>query len=140
MGLVSSIYVERWIRDKKEVYQSEQNLLKHFTNNLALKKGEYVYFSKREFLDNIFIAYSLMPTEDVTGQVYRSNPATFDYSKFIGGMNTGMIKYLVTSADEKAFPAKDEEIPFVLFDEYKFTRLPDAEGYAIYQYNGGKPQ
>jgi hypothetical protein len=137
MGLVSSIYIERWVRDKKDLYVSQQALLKYFKDTLALQKGEYIHFSKRDFLDNIFIGYSLMPTEDVIGQVYRSNPTTFDYSKYIQGMNTGMIKYIVTDTADKAFPAKEEEIPFIQFHEQAFQKLADVEGYTIYQYKGG---
>jgi len=134
LGLVSSIYIERWVRDKREVYEAQQKLHAYFAANHLLKKGDYIYFSKRDFLDNIFIGYSLLPTKDVTNQVYRSNPETYDYSTLIAGMNSGYIKYIVTPTEDSSINAKDEEVPFVHFQDSSFTRIADVEGHSIYQY------
>jgi hypothetical protein len=116
------------------VYEDQQKLHAYFASNGMLKKGDYIYFSKRDFLDNIFIGYSLLPTKDVTRQVYRSNPGTYDYSALIEGMNKGFIKYIVTPTEDSSLNAKDEEVPFIHFSDSSFTRIADVAGHSIYQY------
>ncbi len=134
LGLVSSIYIERWVRDKREVYQGQQRLFSYFTDSMGLRKGEYIYFSKREFLDNIFMGYSLLPTKDVTNQVYSSNPGTYDYKSLIAGLNNGVITYIVTPEGDSSINAKDEEVPFVRFSDSNFAWVRNVEGYSIYQF------
>jgi hypothetical protein len=133
MGLTSSVYVERWIKNKKEAYRQQESLLHYFEQNKLLAPGEYVYFGNRDFLDNLFINYSVLPTKDVITQVYRTDTSTFDYSHIIGGMSNGFIKYVVTPTAYDSVNNKDEEIPFVHFDESKFRPLAKVEGYTIYQ-------
>jgi hypothetical protein len=135
LGLVSSIYIERWIRDKREVYDADQKLHAYFVANNMLKKGEYIYFSKRDFLDNIFRGYGLLPTKDVTSQVYRANPETFDYGQMIAGMNTGFVKYIVTPIKDSSINTPDEEVPFVHFEDRSFRKIAEVEGHFIYQYS-----
>ena len=140
LGLVSSIYIERWVRDKGEVYNAQQKLHAYFVANNMLRKGDYIYFSKRDFLDNIFIGHSLLPTKDVTNQVYRSNPGTYNYDTLIEGMNKGYIKYIVTPTEDSSINAKDEEVPFVHFEDSSFSRIADIEGHSIYQYKTSESQ
>jgi hypothetical protein len=134
MGLTSSVYIERWIKNKKEVYYHQQDLLAFFTRDSLLRPGEYVYFGNRDFLDNLFINYSLLPTKDVITQVYRTDAGTFDYSPLLKGMNNGMIRFVVTPAEYNSVNNKDEEIPFVHFDESRFRLFAQVAGYSIYQY------
>lgn len=136
MGLTSSVYIERWIKNKKEVYHHQQKLFEYFAQNSLLQRGTYVYFANRDFLDNLFINYSLLPTKDVITQVYRTDTSTFDYSKLIEGMSKGMIKYVVVPAEYNSVNNKDEEIPFVHFDESRFRLLTQVEGFSIYQFAG----
>ncbi|MBS1616383.1 MAG: hypothetical protein JST06_09740 [Bacteroidetes bacterium] len=136
MGLVSGIWVEGWIKNKKELYQRQELLLEYFQKNKLLHPGVYVYSGTRDFFDNLFIGYSLLPTKDVTTQVYRADSSLFDYSALKKGMNHGLIRYVVVPAEYGSIQNKDEEVPFMHFDARQFRLLAQVAGYSIYKYSG----
>lgn len=137
MGLVSGIWVEGWIKDKKELYQRQKQLLGYFQENGLLRPGIHVYSGTRDFFDNLFINYSLLPTKDVTTQAYRADSTLFDYSALKQGLNHGFVQYVVVPAAYGSIQNKDEEVPFMRFDAHQFRLLTQVGGFSIYQYSGG---
>lgn len=130
LGLCSSIFIERWVRNKHENYVQQEKLLQYFKDSIKIQKGQYIYFSEREFLDNLFFGYTLLPTKDVTTQVYRTDPKTFNYEPLIQSLSSGAIQFVVTRS--KSPNAENEEIPFMKFDDEKFEFLAEKEGYSIF--------
>jgi hypothetical protein len=133
VGLTSSIFIERWVRNKHEQYMKQEELSRFFKDSLHIRPGQYVYCSEREFMDNLFFGYGLLPTKDVTTQVYRTDPKTFDYAPLIQNLSTGAVQYVVTKDDQKGLNPENEEIPFMHFDDNAFEHLSDVAGYSIYQ-------
>lgn len=133
MGLTSSIFVEKWVRNKHEQYTKQLELSRYFRDNLNIRPGQYVYCAERDFLENLFFGFGLLPTKDVTTQVYRADPRTFDYDPFIRNMSNGAVQYVVTPVDKKGLNPENEEIPFIHFDEQAFEHLADVAGYSVYQ-------
>ncbi|XZF13608.1 hypothetical protein ACTHGU_17645 [Chitinophagaceae bacterium MMS25-I14] len=136
IGQFSAVFVERWFKNEKQLYTSGEELRHYFDQELKLKPGQYVYFSTREFLDNIFFGYSIMPNKDVTSQVYLTNPQTIDQSGFIDHMNDGLVSYVVTKSEKEELNINDVELPFVHFDEAKFQKLGKIAGYTVYRFKG----
>lgn len=137
MGFFTSIYIEKRLVSDKAEYEREAGLYRYFKETLQLKQGEHVYFTNRAWLDNFFIGYSLFPCKDVIYQTYVSSPNTFDYSGFIQGMNTGLVKYVVTGPEDTSMNMRQTtEMPFVHFEESKFHKLATVNSYTIYQYSG----
>jgi hypothetical protein len=140
MGLSSGIWVEHWIKNKKPKFERQQALHEWFAKQGMLRPGEYVYFGTRGFLDNLFIGYSLLPTKDVVTQVYRTDTATFNYTPLIQGLSRGAIRYVITPEEYHSINSKDEEIPFMHFDEDAFRLIESRDGFLIYQYSGAPPR
>ena len=135
MGLFTSIYIEKRLVSNTKEYDNEQQLLAYFKDSLKLQDGQHVYFTNRIYLDNFFIGYSVMPAKDVIYQTYTANPTTFNYKPFIGGMNNGLIKYVVINDEDTSMNMRTkEEMPFVHFDEAKFGRLAPFKNYTIFRY------
>lgn len=136
MALSSGVFIERSIKNHKEDYMREMALNNYFEKELHIQQGEYIYFNSRGFLDNLFVKYAIMPNKDVVQQVYTANPATYDYSAFIKGMNTGLIKYLVTPTDKDDLNVFEKDIPFIKFDRSKFRLMAQRNGFNVYVFNG----
>jgi hypothetical protein len=134
MGLFTAVFIEKRLANQRTEYNREQALYSYFENTLKIKKGAHVLFTERYFLDNLFFDYSIMPTKDVVSQTWASSPFTFNYATFYKTMNTGLVSYIVTDAGKKDINQWSSEIPFMIFDKTKFTRLADTAGYSIYSY------
>lgn len=132
VGFFTSMYIERRLVSQPEEYRHEQMLFNYFKEVLKLRKGEYVYFNERNFLDNLFIGYSVMPTKDVISQVYLTDHNTYDYQDFTKRMNAGMVKYIVASAEKHNINEFEKEIPFIHFDPARFQWIAEIEGFSIY--------
>ena len=76
-----------------------------------------------------------MPTKDVVNLVYTADTATYNYSGFTTGMNTGMIKYIVTSEKRDDINVCSDSLPFIHFDKNKFKLVTRVSGYSIYAYS-----
>ncbi len=136
-GFFTAVYIDKNIKNNSAEYANEKALYDYFKNELKIKKHEHILFTERNFLDNIFIEYSIMPTKDVVSETYLANNTTFNYSAFASGMNNGLIKYIVTDEKKKDMNRWNKEIPFMLFDKNKFRWLGDKCGYSIYVYTPG---
>jgi len=136
-GFVTAVCFDKSIKNMRIEYINEETLYAYFTKGLGIQKGEHILFTERNFLDNIFIEYAIMPTKDVVSETYLANPATFNYSSFIAGMNDGLIKYIVTSKNNKDLNRWNKEIPFMLLDKNRFIWIKDTVGYSIYVYHPG---
>ena len=136
-GFVTEAYNEINIKNFKTEYNKEKELYEYFRKGLNIKNGEYIFFTDRLFFDNIFIEHAIMPNKDVVEQVYAANHTTFDYSAFVAGMNTGMIKYIVTDENKKDINKWNRYIPFILFHKDKFRLLTNYLGYSVYVYSPG---
>jgi hypothetical protein len=134
MGFFTAVYIEKRLVSIKDEYKREQALLVYFRDRLQLQDNQYIYFTKRHFLDNIFIRNTIMPIKDVISQTWYNNPNTYDYSMFIEGMNKGLIRYVVIGEEETGMNARNDEMPFAKFDEKKWVRGETVEGYVIYRY------
>ena len=135
MGLFTSVYIDKSIKNNKQQYLSDKALYDYFTHDLHTLPGEHILFTERNFLDNLFIEYSIMPTKDVVSETYLANATTFDYSGFTAGLNNGLVKYIVVDQKKKDFNRWYEQLPFMYIDERKFRLLADKSGYSIYIYN-----
>ena len=135
LGLFTTVFIDKRIKNESGEYAREKVLYEYFKNGLKIKDGEHILFAERNFLDNIFIEYAIMPTKDVVSQTYLCNPATFNYSAFISGMNNGLVKYIVTDEKKKDIKRWNNEIPFMLFDKNKFRLQADTAGYSVYVYS-----
>jgi hypothetical protein len=136
-GLFTAVFIEKRIKDESTEYAREEALYSYFKDNLLIGQGEHIYFTERYFLDNIFMQYSIMPIKDVVSQTYLCDRSTYNYSAFIAGMNSGLVKYIVTDEKKRGLNLWHKEIPFILFDKNKFSLLTDTAGYSIYVYSGG---
>jgi 4-amino-4-deoxy-L-arabinose transferase-like glycosyltransferase len=135
MGFFTSVYIEQRLVSEPSLYTSGQALHRYFKDSLALKQGEYVYFSQRDYLDNFFIGNSIMGCRDVILQTWKGAPGTFDYTPLRHGMNSGLIRYVVTHSDEKDLNERTrEEMPILQFDPAHFRPKATIAGYTIYQY------
>lgn len=134
IGLFSSVFIERWFKEEKKLYTSASQLHNYFMRELKLQPGQYIYFTERHFLDNIFFNQSLLPNKDVASQVYLANPNTIDFSAFTRGMNNGLVKYIVTSEEHPELNMLREELPFVQFDSTVFRKMGSVYGYTIFHY------
>jgi hypothetical protein len=135
VGLFTSVNIEKSIKNERAEYAREQQLYEYVKKTLGVKKGESIFFTDRHFLDNLFVEYAIMPDKDVVGQVYTANPATYDYSSFTTGMNTGLIRYIITTENKNDINEWNSTIPFILFDKNKFRVLSTYLGYTIYVYS-----
>ncbi|MFI5196103.1 MAG: hypothetical protein ACHQD8_03365, partial [Chitinophagales bacterium] len=135
VGFFTAVYIEKGLKNNKAEYAKEKELYEYVRKNLTIKDGEYIFFTDRLFFDNIFMEYAIMPNKDVVRQVYATDHTTFDYSAFMAGMNTGMIKYIVTDENKKDINEWNRTIPFILFDKNKFRLLATCSGYSVYIYS-----
>jgi len=134
-GFFSAVYIEKSFKNNIQEYADEQQLYHYFQDTLKIKKGEKIFFTERRFLDNLFIEYAIMPTKDVVNLVYTADTATYNYSGFTTGMNTGMIKYIVTSEKRDDINVCSDSLPFIHFDKNKFKLVTRVSGYSIYAYS-----
>jgi hypothetical protein len=134
-GFFSIVCIERSFKDQRNEYAGEEALLDYFKGRLVIKSGEKIFFTERGFMDNLFIDYALMPNKDVVIQLYRTDTTTYDYSAFVSGMNTGLVKYIITDEKKNDINTYNSSIPFVLFDKSKFKFLGKKSGYCIYVYS-----
>jgi hypothetical protein len=134
VGFFSVVYIEKGLKNYKDEYANEQMLYSYCKNSLQIKDGEKIFFTERKFLDNLFIEYSIMPIKDIVTQIYTANPTTYNYARFTSGMNTGMIRYIVTDEKRDDINVCNDSLPFVLFDKSKFRLLSKVSGYCIYQF------
>jgi hypothetical protein len=134
MGLFSAVCVERSFKNDVTEYNNEIALRQSFIDELHISPGEHIFFTERRFLDNVFIEYAIMPNKDVTTQVYKASPTTYDYSTFTTGMNSGLIKYIVTTEKNSNINLINQYIPFVKFDNFRFRLIGHKFGYCIYEY------
>ena len=137
MGLFSAVFVERSFKNDTQEYNREIGLRQYFNDSLHIAKGDYIFFTERRFTDNIFIEHAMMPTKDVTIQVYKADHNTFNYSPFIAGMNNGLIKYIVTTEKNDDINLDNQYIPFIKFDSSRFRLLGHRFGFCIYAYTPG---
>ncbi|MCW3121272.1 MAG: hypothetical protein JWQ38_764 [Flavipsychrobacter sp.] len=135
MGLFTAVYIDRSIKNNKEQYLADKALYDYFIRNFHIRPGEHVLFTERNFLDNLFIDYSIMPTKDVVSETYLANAATFDYSAFTAGLNNGLVRYVVVDEKKKDFNRWYAELPFMKINEQKFKWVADKSGYSIYVYS-----
>ncbi len=136
IGFFSAVYIEKGFKNYREEYVRDLLLYDYFRQSLHIRPGEKIFFTERRFLDNLFIEYAIMPTKDVTTLVYMANKTTYNYFGFINGMNTGMIKYIVTDERRDDINICSDTLPFVHFDTMKFKLVTKVSGYCIYQYSG----
>lgn len=134
IGLFSSVFIERWFKEEKKLYTSALQLHNYFIRELKLQPGQYIYFTERHFLDNIFFNQSLLPNKDVASQVYLASPNTIDFSAFTKGMNKGLVKYIVTNQEQPELNILQKELPFVQFDTTVFRKMGSVYGYTIFHY------
>jgi hypothetical protein len=134
MGLVTAVYIDKSIENNKEQYTRDKALYDYFIHDLHLQHGEKILFTERNFLDNLFIDYAIMPTKDVVSETYLASATTYDYTAFSAGLNNGLVKYMVADAQKKDFNRWHEQLPFLLIDEHKFKWIEDRYGYAIYSF------
>jgi hypothetical protein len=134
LGFFTAVYIDKSIKNNKAEYAGEQALYRYFVNDLKIQSGQRILFTERNFLDNIFIEYAIMPTKDVVSETYLASSSTFDYSTFAAGQNNGLITYIV--ADEKKLDINrwQEQIPFMKIDLQKFKLIGSRAGYAIFKY------
>jgi hypothetical protein len=135
VGLFTSVYIEERLKNEQAEYANEQELYAYMKNEFRLTLEDRIFFTERKFFDNIFRDNAILPNKDVVFEVYASNHRTYDYAAFSAGMNTGMIKYIVTDEHKNNINAWNRELPFVLFDKNKFKLLTSHSGYAIYTYS-----
>ncbi len=134
MGIFSAVCVERSFKNDVTEYNNEIALRQSFIDELHISPGEHIFFTERRFLDNVFIEYAIMPNKDVTTQVYKASPTTYDYSTFTAGMNSGLIKYIVTTEKNTDINLIKQYIPFVNFDYGRFRLIGHKFGYCIYEF------
>lgn len=135
LGFFTAMYLDKSIRNNSAEYAHEEQLYNYFINNLHLQKGEHILFTERNFLDNLFIEYSVMPTKDVVSETYLADHTTFNYSAYEAGQNNGLVRYIVADARKKDMDRWHEQIPFMHPDMTKFDRMVDTCGYSIYRYS-----
>ena len=135
VGFFTSVCIEKSLKNNKAEYAKEKELYEYVRKELTIKDGAYIFFTDRLFFDNIFMEYAIMPNKDVVMQTYAANHNTFDYTAFVAGMNTGMIKYIVTDKNKKDINEWNRVIPIILFDRDKFRLLSTYSGYSIYAYS-----
>ena len=140
VGLLSAAFVERSFKNDVNEYAKEEKLREYFVRELHLKKGEHIFFTERRFLDNLFIEYSIMPLKDLVTQVYTTDTTTFNYTGFAAGMNSGLVKYIVTDDRRDGINICKDSLPFVFFDTRCFMLLAKVSGYCIYCYSGDVPK
>lgn len=136
VGFFSVVYIEKGFKNNRDEYKRDVLLYDYFKKSLHIQPGEKIFFTERRFLDNLFIEYALMPTKDVTSMVYLANKTTYDYTGFIKGMNTGMIRYIVADEQRNDINICSDSLPFVQFDTLKFKVIAKVSGYCIYQFPG----
>lgn len=134
LGLFTAVCIEKSIKNTRAEYEKELVLYKYFKEELALQPGERILFTERNYLDNIFIDYAIMPTKDVVSETYLADSATYDYSAFTKGLNNGLVKYIVADERKKDVNRWYNELPFMLIDLRKFRLIANKEGYAVYIY------
>jgi len=115
IGFFTSMYIEKRLVSLPVQYRREQQLYRYFTDSLHIRPGQYIYFNENSFLNNIFIEFSIMPLWDVVSQVYLADAHTYDYSSFIGGMNKGLVTYVVVCAEDDNINKHQERLPFYSF-------------------------
>lgn len=134
MGLVTAVYIDKSIKNNKEQYTRDKMLYDYFIQELHLQHDEKILFTERNFLDNLFIEYAIMPTKDVVSETYLAGATTYNYTAFAAGLNNGLVKYIVADAQKKDVNRWHEQLPFMLIDEHKFKWIGDRYGYAIYSF------
>ncbi len=136
MGLFSGVFVEKGYKNDYQEYAKEMELYKYFREQLHIQTGDRIYFTERRFLDNVFAEYTIVPVKDVTTQVYLSSSTTFDFKSFEAGMNSGMIKYIVTEdkREEINVTTTFYDLPFIKFDVNRFRLVAQIAGYKIYSF------
>ena len=75
-----------------------------------------------------------MPTKDVSSQVYMASATTYNFTLFTRGMNTGLVKYIVTDENNNDINQWNGALPFIRFDTKQFTLTQKKLGFAIYTY------
>lgn len=136
-GLATEVFKGSNFKNDNAEYAREQELYRYFRDELKLQKGEYIFFTERRFLDNIFMENALFPTKDVVTQVYLADPKTFDYSSFSQQMNGGLVKYIVTDQARDDINACNDSMPFIWFEKGHFPLQATVSGYCIYRFNAG---
>jgi len=134
-GLFTAMYIEKNFKNDKKEYTNDQMLYEYFRNVLNIRSGEYVFFTERRYLDNVFVNYSIMPTKDVVAQTYSANKTTFDYSGLIKKMNLGLIKYIITDKRRDDINICADSLPFIWFDKDRFRLIAHVSGYSIYKWS-----
>src|SRR6185437_12929340 len=81
LGLFTAIVIDKQIKNDRSEYSKEKMLYNYFKNDLKIKDGDFILFTERNFLDNIFIENAIMPTKDVVSETYLCNPNTYNYSR-----------------------------------------------------------
>lgn len=138
MGFFTAVFIEKSIKNNAKEYAAEQQLMNYFTSELHLQPGEHIFFTERNFLDNLFLPYAILPNKDVANQVYSASPTTYDYSALTAGCNTGLIKYIVTDEKRNDINICHNALPFITFDTSKFQLVGMRYGYAVYGYGAKK--
>ena len=136
VGFFSVVYIEKGIKNNRQEYADEQKLYNYFQNILHISSGEKIFFTERRFLENLLIDYAILPTKEVVTMLYAADSTTFNYSGFITGMNTGLIKYIVTDVKRDDINICSDSLPFVNFDKQKFKLVARVYGYSIYRFEG----
>lgn len=135
LGFATAVCIDKSIKSTPDEYRREQQLLQWFITEKGLLKSEHIFFTERRFLDNLFIDYALLPNKDVASQVYLTDTATYNYQAFIAGMNTGLVRYIVTDETNNSINQCRGSLPFVSFDTTRFQLQEKILGFAVYVYN-----
>lgn len=137
IGFFTAVYIDKSIKNYRDEYLREEGFYSGMKKKgFECRNGEYIFFTDRQFFDNIFIGHSIIPNKDVVMQVYAAGKTTYDYSAFINGMNSGMIKYIVTDESKQNINEWEHSIPFIHFDTSRFKWITTENGISLYAYSG----
>ncbi len=135
IGQFTGMYIEKRVTDDKRQYEKDVALFRYFKEELHIAPGEHIFFLERNFLDNVFMDYAILPVKDVVSQVYLADTATFSYASFVAGMNNGLVKYIVADERRNFLNMWHRQIPFIAFRPQRFLYMDHRSGYSIYVYN-----
>ncbi|RYD51023.1 MAG: hypothetical protein EOP52_11500 [Sphingobacteriales bacterium] len=137
MGFFTAVYIEKRLVSERDLYTDNQALHQYFRNQLGLQNNQYVYCTRRDFLDNFFLSSSLMANRDVIFQTWTGAPGTFDYTRLHEGLNTGLVRYVVTPIEDSGInQLTREEMPMMQFDTTRFQPIATVNRYRVYQFTG----
>ncbi len=136
VGLFSSVFIERWFKEEQHLYQSATELKNKLEQKGIPQEGEWIYFSRRHFLDNVFFDRTLFPNKDLINIVEEYNPGVYDFSRFTDSMNLGLVSYIITDTEKPGINEQYEYIPFIQFDSTRFDLIDTLGGYRIYKFSG----